>query len=112
MGDRNIWDGNKRADVRTKEERSALEKVKSSLTHNGSRYSLDSQDNPGLPNNRELAKNRLESTKKGTYESCHRKKDRRRLHGIYLIFLSLSWTSQQQKYVSYSTVRRSIKAWR
>ena len=57
----------KRAEVMTKEERSALEKVESSLTHNGSRYSLAvpwKEDNPGLPNNRELAKNRLESTER------------------------------------------------
>jgi hypothetical protein len=57
----------KQVEVMTKDERSALQKVESSLTHNGSRYSLAvpwKEDNPGLPNNRELAKNRLESTER------------------------------------------------
>ena len=40
----------------TKEEKIALDKVKSSLTHNGNRYSI--------PNNREMAKKRLESTER------------------------------------------------
>ena len=42
----------------TKEEKNALNRVESSLTHNGSRYSI------ALPNNREMAKKRQESTKK------------------------------------------------
>ena len=51
----------------TKEEKIALDKVKSSLTHNGNRYSIAvpwKEDNLVLPNNREMAKKRLESTER------------------------------------------------
>jgi hypothetical protein len=49
----------------TKEEKNALEKVESSLTHNGSRYSVAvpwKEDCLILPINREMAIERLEGT--------------------------------------------------
>ena len=49
----------------TKEEKNALEKVESSLTHNGSRYSVPvpwNEDCLILPINREMAIKRLEGT--------------------------------------------------
>ena len=55
----------KRSAVMTKEERNGLEKVESSLTHNGSRYSTAvpwKEDYPTLPTNREMAMKRLEGT--------------------------------------------------
>ena len=55
----------KRSAVMTKEEKNALNRVESSLTHNGSRYSIPvpwKEGGPTLPNNREMAKKRLEST--------------------------------------------------
>ena len=57
----------KRANVMTKEEKIALEKVESSLTYNGNRYSIAvawKEDNLVLPNNREMVKKRLESTER------------------------------------------------
>ena len=70
---RNFWEIEtygteaKRAEVMTKEEKIALEKVKSSLTYNGNCYSITvpwKEDNLVLPNNREMAKKRLESTER------------------------------------------------
>ena len=57
----------KRSAVMTKEEKNALNRVESSLTHNRSRYSIAvpwKEGGPTLPNNREMAKKRLESTEK------------------------------------------------
>jgi hypothetical protein len=51
----------------TKEEKNALEKVESSLSHNGSRYSIAvpwKEDFPTLPTNREMAVKRLEGTER------------------------------------------------
>ena len=51
----------------TKEEKIALEKIESSLTYNGNRYSIAmpwKEDNLVLTNNREMAKKRLESTER------------------------------------------------
>ena len=57
----------KRTEVMTKEERQALEKVETSLNHNGSRYSVAvpwKEEFKGLPNNRETAMKRLECTER------------------------------------------------
>ena len=57
----------KRSAVMTKEEKNALNRVESSLTHNGSRYSIGvpwKEGGPTLPKNREMTKKRLKSTEK------------------------------------------------
>ena len=57
----------KRAEVMTKEEKAAFEKVKSSLVFTGSGYRLSvpwKENGPELPQNKEMALKRLESTER------------------------------------------------
>lgn len=56
-----------RAQIMTKEEKSALDKVEASLTHTGTRYRLSvpwKEERPELPSNRQMALKRLESTER------------------------------------------------
>ena len=58
----------KRSDVMTKEEKFAMQKMKESLKHDVSHYSLAvpwKENCPTPPNNREMAMKRLESTERG-----------------------------------------------